>query len=236
MRRYRGGAAPLLVGHRGSRTRHTENTLEAIEAGAAAGAAAIEIDVRPCASGEVVVLHDATLERVTGGDRRAVASLSLARLRDVRLAGGERVPTLAEVLELCAARGLLLNVELKRDVPARLDATRRTAAALRGAEGVVLSSFDPFMLAAFRALCRVPIALLVAPERRWVAPAALALGAVAVHPHHSLVTRAGCARWHALGLSVVPWTVNEVASAEALVAMGADGIITDDPAALRALF
>jgi glycerophosphoryl diester phosphodiesterase len=238
MRRYRPDLAPLLVGHRGSRTRHAENTLEAIAAGAAAGATAVEIDARPCKSGEVVVMHDPTLERVTGGrDRRAIAALSLAELSRVELAGGERVPTLAEVLALCRAVRVALNVELKRDVPARLAATRAAAEAVRDAPEVVVSSFDPLMLGAFRALCpRVPIALLVAPERRWVAPASVALGAVAVHPHKSLVTAAGAARWHRRGLSVVPWTVNDPGEAEALLAKGVDGIISDDPAAMRHLF
>ena len=115
---------PALIGHRGTRTIHTENTLEAIEEAARHGARMVEIDVRPCRSGEIVVMHDETLTRVTDEeDPRAVASLTLDDLRRVALPGGERVPTLDEVLDLAQQRDLHVNVEIKRDVPARVAAT-----------------------------------------------------------------------------------------------------------------
>lgn len=230
---------PVLVGHRGSRTRFTENTLEAVELAAEQGAQAVEIDVRPCASGEIVVMHDETLERVTG-DPRAVASLTRAALREVVLPCGARVPSLDEVLELCGARDLLLNVEMKRDVPSRVGATRGLAAVLRRsrfASHVVVSSFDPFMLAGIAALApRIELALLLEPRHRRVAPAAGWLRARAMHPDKRLVSASSVRRWHQRGLYVVPWTVNDVDEAHRLLALGVEGIITDDPALLRPLF
>jgi glycerophosphoryl diester phosphodiesterase len=186
------------------------------------------------------VVHDEDLERVTeGADPRRLESLTLAELRAVPLAGGERIPTLAEVLDLCADQNLLLNVEVKRDVPHRRRAVRATAAALRrrpkGSE-VLVSSFDPFMLTGMAALARVPLALLLEPDHRYLAPLARGLRCVALHPFRKLVTRSLVARCHRAGLRVHAWTVNDFDEARRLLTLGVDGIITDDPARMRPLF
>ncbi len=70
---------PLVIGHRGVRRAGVaENTLEAFETAIRDGAEAVELDVRVCASGELVVLHDPTLGRVSGGaDDRAAVDLTL---------------------------------------------------------------------------------------------------------------------------------------------------------------
>ena len=60
------GARPVIA-HRGGRARAPENTLEAMQLGIAEGADAIEFDVRLTADGEVVVIHDATVDRTTDG-------------------------------------------------------------------------------------------------------------------------------------------------------------------------
>jgi glycerophosphoryl diester phosphodiesterase len=93
------GAGPRVIGHRGAAGAAVENTLEAFDEAARQGADGVEFDVRPCRGGELVVLHDADLGRVTGGaDRRAVAALDARELGRVRLAGGERVPRLEEAV------------------------------------------------------------------------------------------------------------------------------------------
>lgn len=237
---YRNNAYPVLVGHRGVRGARPENTVAAIELAASQGAHAVEIDVRPCASGELVVAHDPTLERVTGGDdQRAISSLTRVDLAAVDLGGGARLPCLHTVLDRCAALGIGLNVELKNDVPDRFRAVRAAARALRSRDDLtmVVSSFDPRMLAAFRHLApRVPIALLLHPEHPNVQLFAAPLGAVAVHLARSLAGSAAIARWHRRGLSVWVWTVNDPLEAERLLQDGADGIISDNPDRLAPLF
>lgn len=108
-----------VCGHRGHSAAAPENTLAALRANRAAGGTTAEIDSVLTADGEIVVLHDLTLDRTTDG-AGVVADLPLAAVQ-ARDAGawfgpafaGERVPTLAEALEAARALGLGLEVEIK---------------------------------------------------------------------------------------------------------------------------
>ena len=140
----------LVIAHRGARARAPENTLKAFSLAADESAHGIELDVRLARSGEVVVLHDADLARVTeGADPRLCVDLSLDELRRIDVGEGERVPTLLDVLALARERGLFVNVEMKRDVPSRRAVVEAVAPLVRSSVGsapVVVSSFDPIML------------------------------------------------------------------------------------------
>jgi glycerophosphoryl diester phosphodiesterase len=237
---YHALASPLLIGHRGLNTVAPENTLEAIEAAADQGAHGVEVDVRQTADGALVVFHDRDLWRLARCPDR-IEDIACSRLTSVNLGGGARVPRLADVLRLCADRGLLLNVELKRDVPARrrlVDAVATTLQQLAQADQpLVVSSFDPAMLRRFRSAAPdTPIAVLYTKRHRWVRWLATPLSASALHPPRELVERAEVARAHAAARRVMTWTVNDVDEARRLLAQGVDGIMTDDPAALRGLF
>jgi glycerophosphoryl diester phosphodiesterase len=240
-RRRREGR-PLVIGHRGVRRPGVvENTLDAFEAAIVEGAEAVELDVRVCASGELVVLHDPTLARITGGaDDRAAADLPLDEISRVALPGGARVPSLAEVLAFARGRGLPVNVELKHDAPSRVAAVRAAARLLGGwdpAHGIVVSSFDPAMVAGLALMApRVPRALLVHRSRWEGLATAVSRPSTfdAVHLERTLtrpeVVRALLGR----GLVVNVWTVNDAGEARDLAALGVHGLITDDPAAVRA--
>lgn len=234
----RPGAPPRIIGHRGA-SPPPENTLPAFEEAARQGADAFELDVRLCATGEVVVLHDPDLARVTGGaDRREVAALPYEALRRVDL-GGARVPLLHEALSLARALGLAVNVEMKSDVPDRLALVRATARLLHAWDPrspVLVSSFDAPMLAALGALLpRAPRALLVS-RGRWhelALRAAPALGVMAVHLERTLTSPAQVEALRRRGFLINIWTVNHEAEARDLADLGVDGLITDEPRRLR---
>jgi len=246
------GRPPLVIGHRGVRGAQAaapaaeaeralaENTLPALEEAARQGAGAIELDVRLCASGEVVALHDPDLARVTGGaDGRAAADLPYHELRRVDLGGGAQVPLLGEVLALARARRLAVNVELKRDVPDRPALVRAAARLLHAwdpAHAVLVSSFDPAMLVLLGALLpRTPRALLVA-RAHWpetAVRAAPVLGVAAVHLERTLTAPARIDALRRRGLIVNIWTVNDPVEARDLADLGVDGIITDAPHRIR---
>jgi glycerophosphoryl diester phosphodiesterase len=241
-RRASRGGRPVVIGHRGVRREGVvENTLPAFEEAAREGAEAVEMDVRVCAGGELVVSHDPTLERITAGaDTRAIAEVTLAELEHVVLPGGARVPSLAEVLAFARERGLAVNVEMKRDAPSRT-AIVRTLARLLGrwdpVHAVLVSSFDPAMLSGLRALLpQVPLAVLVHRTPWHLAHAAVAvpLGAAAVHLERTLTRPEMVAGLRRRGLAVNVWTVNDPGEARDLAALGVDGLITDAPGAIRA--
>lgn len=241
---------PRIIGHRGVRSADArlgdappENTLAAFDQALREGAEGVELDVRACATGELVVLHDPTLEHVTAGaDLRAAIDLTARELAAIPLAHGAAIPLLAEVLVFARARRLPVNVELKRDVPSRAAIVTAAARLLRSwdpTHPILVSSFDPVMLAGFASLApRVPRAILVHPEqwRRTALLAAHPLRVDAVHLEHTLATPARVARLHAAGKLVNVWTVNDVDEARRLATAGVDGIITDVPALLRAAF
>jgi len=231
------GAPPYVFGHRGVRGAAPENTMAAFELAAQLGADGVELDVRLCRTGELVVCHDPTLARFTGGqDERRIADLDLGDLARTDVGGGAPVPALAEVLDFARGRKLKVNVEMKRDVPSRRLVVRETARVLAalGAQlgNVIVSSFDPWMMAHFAwALPRAPRGCLFASDQRWLRSGwvAVALAADAVHPERTLVDEGRYRKWRGRGKLVNVWTVNDVAEAKRLAELGVDAIITDTP-------
>src|SRR5262249_52464607 len=118
------GSRVLVTAHRGNAHAAPENTLAAIRKAIESGADYAEVDVQRTADGVVVLLHDRDLKRVAGDSRR-LDTLTHAEVRKLDVGSwfdpsfaGERVPTLAEVIELAGGR-MKLNIELKFFAPAR---------------------------------------------------------------------------------------------------------------------
>ncbi len=209
-----------LIAHRGFAAVNPENTRRAVRE-AAAVADAIEVDVRRCATGELVVIHDETVDRVTDGSG-PVADHTLAELRALDVLGtGEGVPTLSAVLAAIPdAVGVV--AELKAD-------GTETAVDRLSRPGAAVSSFSPALLSA----CRnrdpsVPRALLVDDD-----PAAVEtaddLGCARLQPSLDRCDGRLVERAHAAGLEVDVWTVERPAAVEPLARWGVDGVIADRP-------
>jgi glycerophosphoryl diester phosphodiesterase len=231
-----------VLGHRGARHAAPENTLRAFELALAEGADGIELDVRLDRDGRVMVLHDRTLGRVSGGrETRDIEELGEGELGRVSL-GGERVPLLADVLAWAREKTTRVNVELKSDVSRPLGLARAVARVVcssgAGPECVLFSSFDPLLVAALGVLSpALPRAQLVdrdgyieraATSFRWLSDG--------VNPHRELVTRERMTHWKGGGAIVATWTVNDETEAQKLAELGVDSIISDEPGKiLRAL-
>jgi glycerophosphoryl diester phosphodiesterase len=231
-----------VLGHRGARRRAAENTSAAFDLAMSEGADGVELDVRLDRDGDVVVIHDADLARVTDGrDSRRVEELGRRELESIDVGGSERVPRLEDVLDWARRYAARVNVELKRDVSRRALLVWKVARLIRrdpkAGERIVISSFDPLLVAAAaRLLPSVPAGWLVEGRRPMPgrSPLEKLVGAKAVHPHSSLVTADSIAPWQRDGLLVNVWTVNDVAEARRLAALGVDTIITDEPARILA--
>jgi len=231
-------ARPWVWGHRGARRELPENALPAFERALAHGADGVELDVRPCRSGEIVVCHDRDLTRVAGDDR-LVADLDWAALSAVELAGGGRVPLLEEALDLVLAAGKAVNVEIKKDVEDLEGLTDAVARLLsgRGADErarVTVSSFAWAAVERFAAAGTGVAAGFLCQERS-AAERPLPSG-WGLHPRADLVSPAFVERLRSAGHYVATWTVNDPADIRRVAAAGVDIVITDDvPAALAAL-
>lgn len=233
----------LIFGHRGASSDAPENSLEAFARARADGADGVELDVRLCGSGEVIVFHDADLCRL-GGQQERVADLPLWALQARPLISGASIPTLKEVFEACGP-DMLVNVEIKADGLIRLELKRLLAAVARvlaqvsRPERVILSSFNPLaVLGASRVMPNIMRGLLFEAEGPlWARAQAVApwLPIQAVHPQDKLCTPQSVARWKAHGYAINVWTVDDPERQHALVRMGVDGIITNKPGAARKL-
>ncbi|ACY15266.1 glycerophosphodiester phosphodiesterase [Haliangium ochraceum] len=243
---------PLIFGHRGAEHQVpgsglVENTLESFARAHARGADGVELDVHQCASGELVVFHDDDLQRLAGRPERVTAT-AWTVLRKVRLsqpggaAGDARISTLGEVLAALPASSVI-NVELKptrrHRVPALVREAVATIADSPASERVIVSSFDPVILAALRVRApQMPSGYLfhdeqqAAARRGWVG---YALRTMALHPQASLVDAERMRRWRRRGLLVNTWTADEPGEIARLVRLGVDGIISNAPATVRAV-
>lgn len=201
----------------------------------------IEVDVQCTRDRRLVVFHDERLERTT----HAQGILSRWRYRDLaRLDCGswfaprfahERILLVSQALQLIS-RPSLINLELKR-TPRKDVLIHQLVRCLRwtrAAQRVVVSSFDPSLLARLRvAAPGVATALVCRRRPGWALRNALALGCVALHPHASLVTSSLIREAHAAGLRVHVWTVDRAQETRRLLRMGADGIFTNVPGRIR---
>ena len=247
----RRASAAEIVGHRGAAYDAPENTLASVKLAWKQGADAAEIDVHLTADGQIVSFHDADTKRI-GGRNKPVVQQTLAELQTLDAGAwknakyaGERIPTLAQVLDTIP-EGKRLFIEIKCGPEIVPELARVLKAAGKKPEQTALISFSyEVMVAAkkqFPDLEAYWIVRLKENEqtRRWEPPV------------EELIEKARAANLDGLdlgmgrgisaefvsevkqaGLGFYTWTVNSVDDARNLDAWGADGITTDRPGWLR---
>lgn len=226
---------PLIIGHRGAKGHVAENTLPSIQKALDLGVDAIEIDVFKCASGELVVFHDATLEKLTDA-KGAIMDFNLEELRQVKVLNDYQIPTLNEVLDLINGR-VILNIELKGPETALATQALLSTYYNKGAwspEAVLISSFNWEELRLFRTVdASTPLAVLTEENPLEALEVAKALTAIAINPNYKTLTAAAVKTMHTAGYKVYPWTVNAPNAIAQMKRFGVDGIITDYPERIR---
>jgi glycerophosphoryl diester phosphodiesterase len=218
---------PVAIAHRGDPIAARENTLPAFAAAMRQGADMVELDLRRTADGEIVVLHDPTLSRLWGVERK-VTDMELAAIQELGH-DDERIPTLRQVLQL-------VDVPLMVDFTGR-DVVERALAVVREEGAMGRSLFVSGNVGALRSLRSL------APEARigltWVEsepppPSLLAeLGAEYWNPMFRLVTDERVAAVHDLGLKVSTWTVDKPRHMARVAAAGVDAIVSNRIGELR---
>jgi len=235
-----------VIAHRGASRRAPENTLAAFRLAFELGADGIELDVQLTADGEVVVLHDAMLDRTTTGHgpvwERSLADLKRldAGIRFGEAFSGELIPTLAEVLDGLGPHALV-DIEVA-NYATPFDRLPETVASLVQARcwgrQVLVTSLNPIALRKLRRLLPgVPLGLLLAPNRplleRIVTPLVSPYDYLLAHEAYALAGKGvATARWD---LPIVAWTLNDPSHLETLIRRGVEGVITDVPEVARAI-
>ncbi len=232
---------PAIIAHRGASAYAPENTLAAFKLALQQSADAIELDAKLTADGQVVVIHDQTVDRTTL-HRGYVKHLRLAELRKMDAGShfdvafqGEAIPTLEEVFK-AVGQLTYINVELTNYTSITDQLPEKVAELVKSCrvgQRVFFSSFNPIALLRIRRLLpEAPAGLLAGNgflgllARSW--PGRW-LGYQSLHPELGDVTPGLIASTHQRGKKIFVYTVNREEDMRRMFEMGVDGIFTDDP-------
>lgn len=227
-----------IIAHRGSSGSNPENTLSAIRAAVDEGADWVEIDVQETADDLVVVMHDSDFMKLSGEDLK-IWDAEMSDLQTIDIGSwfdpafaDERVPTLEQALEELRGHPSKLLIELKyygHDI----DLENRTAQIVEAAgmtDQVALMSLKYPAVQKMKAL---------RPDWQVGVLAATAVGDLAALDADFVAVNANLAsarlarRIQDSGKRLLVWTINDPIDMSAMMSMGVDGIITDEPALAR---
>ena len=232
----------LNIAHRGAAALAPENTMAAFAMAVELGADAIELDLHISRDGELVVIHDSTLDRTTDGEG-PVHARSLQELKQLDAGrwfgesfAGQRIPTLAEVLDRFSGK-VPLALEIKAGSAFFPGIEERVVSVLHEHQvvsRVAVASFDHHALLRLKDLepgLRTGALLVGRPVSMSAVAGPSKADAMAIE--FSLVTKTEVDACRAAGLQLVVWVVNEPAQMRYFIDLGVDGIITDSPDLLR---
>lgn len=220
----------LKIGHRGAKGHAAENTLASIEKALKLGVDGIEIDVHRCASGELVVFHDFTVDRMTNGSGE-VSKLTYKELKKFKTRGNFEIPTLSQALALINNK-CLLNIELKG-----LDTAKEAARIVAffvdkkgwDYQNIVISSFHEDLLeTVFKINDKIPLGVLTDINVNRAVTFAKTINAKSIHIDYTMLT-AEIVEDLKQNFKVYAYTVNNLNPIARIKSYGVDGIISDYP-------
>lgn len=213
------------IGHRGACGYALENSLESFQKGLDLGVDALELDVHCSADGQIMVIHDATIDRTTGSSGLVQSKTST----QLKLLG---IPTLLEVIELVQRR-VVINIELKSSaalLPTLSLLNQRINEGKNTASDFLLSSFDWDLLGEIEAMYPdYLLGILFEDLQNDAVGFAQNIRAYSLHPEYKLLTFEMVKSIQQKGFKIYPWTVNSLEDIERLKSWQVDGIISDFP-------
>ena len=222
----------LNIGHRGAKGHIAENTIASIHKAIELGADGIEIDVFLCKSGEIVLFHDKTLEKLTNGVGN-IEDKNLEELRKLKVLNSSySIPTLEEVLK-SIGKDVFLNIELKgrNTAEGSLNLIKKYIERNKiEFNNILFSSFNWEELKDLRSLSdKVQLALITEQDPLLAIDYALKLKAVAINPNYKDLNEQIISKINEKGLKIYTWTVNSKIQIDRLKVLNVNGIITDFP-------
>lgn len=246
---------PLVIAHRGASGEAPENTLVAIRRALEVRSDVIEIDVHLSKDKEVMVIHDASVDRTTNGEglvqnltKKELQALDAGNWKNSEFAN-EQIPSLSEVLELINGNAILL-IEIKKGKSGRYsgieDKVWKLIKSHQAQNWVIVQSFETETVNQFLSITseievhklivgRFPL-LPIHNDGKWRFRNYWKYDQVqAINPYHKFLTKKMVRRIHRQNQKVFTYTVNEISDMNRCVRLGVDGIITNYPAQLKRL-
>jgi glycerophosphoryl diester phosphodiesterase len=231
------------VAHRGAAGYAPENTIAAFDKGLEMKADYIEIDVQRSKDGELVVIHDTTVDRTTDGTGK-VGELTIEELRSLDAGSfkgeqfaGEKIPTFDEILDRYHGKiGILIELKAPELYPGIEEAVAQELKERNldkpQNDKIIIQSFNFESMKKMDALLpKVPIGVLTSSSLHTTEAALLEFAKYAdlFNPSYGLVSKELVDKVHSLGMEIQSWTVRSPKAAQFLIDMKVDGIITDYP-------
>jgi len=215
----------LKIGHRGAKGHKPENTLISFEKAIDFNVDGVELDVHLSLRGEIIVIHDETIDRTTNG-KGFVKNFTSSELKELG------IPTLIDVLDLVNRR-CFINIELKGIGTAKPVVeliTHYISEKNWKHTDFVVSSFDWNMLEEVRLLNpKIRIGVLTDVAVSEALAFAKKIKAVSIHPDYALLSRENVALMQKNGFKVFSWTVNSTEDIQKIKSFNVNGIISDFP-------
>jgi glycerophosphoryl diester phosphodiesterase len=235
----------LNFAHRGFSAEFLENTMESFQAAYEAGADGVELDVQLTRDGEVIIFHDATLERLTNATgwlaEWTAQELATVQMPKETTEGIKTysIPTFQEYLDWVKDKDFLTNIEIKSITSEDYGLEKKVIEAVYQAgveEKVLISSFHKDALLRVKEIdLTMECGLLTPGCNTKILQLTKALGVEYIHPHYTSITKNLVAEAEKLGLEMNVWTVNDGFSLERMLELAPLGIITDHPDRMRKL-
>lgn len=221
----------LKIGHRGAKAYEPENTILSFKRALELGVNAVELDVRMTKDGEIIVIHDAEVDRTTNG-KGLVKELTLNEIKKLSTEKGEKIPTLEEALDFLDRKvRILIEIKEVGTEEKVLDIVRR-----KGLEdNVIIISFYEEALRRTRELSGTVKMGLIYVRHKDPIGAALSLRAQYLLPMYKFIYPSLVRKAHEKGLKIIAWTINTREEASEYARMGVDGIASDKPDILKDL-
>jgi len=221
----------IIIGHRGAAGFEPENTIASFNKAIDLGVEMIEVDVQLCKSGELVVIHDYSLQRTTNGNG-LVINKTLAELKKLDAGNGQKIPTLGETLQFIDGR-VAINIELKGRPNSKQIAGVVKHFIENGnweKDDFIVSSFNHGELHKFHKLMpEIKIGLLYETISNDFHKTASALNAFSINADFNFLTGEIVEEIHSKNYRVYAYTVNKTTDKQRMKDFGVDGIFTDFP-------
>lgn len=236
----------INIAHRGASGYAPENTIAAYDLAVKMKSDYFEVDVQRSKDGELVILHDTTVDRTTNGTGK-VGDLTLAELKSLDAGSwfsprfqGEEIPTLEEILDRYKGKrsGILIelkNPELYPGIEKQLADLLKKKRMHKRTGKVIVQSFNHESIQTYHQIQpSVPLGVLISytQYKNGISDEqidAFASYAQYFNPNKSLVDSDLVKRVHQRGLKIFPYTIQDKEAADQLIKAGVDGIITDYP-------